>query len=128
MNSHSRNPALGARIQSFRSGLRFHYTARSKEVQIMSRFKSLVFQSLVPFAVFVGLALTPISAFAQHGGGGHGGGGGGGGFHGGGGGGGGFHGGGGGSFHGSAPSGGARASGGMYGGARGSAKHYFSSP
>src|SRR6202453_2114242 len=93
MNSHSRNPALGARIQSFRSGLRFPYPARSKEVQIMSRFKSLVFQSLVPFAVFVGLALTPISAFAQHGGGGHGGGGGGGGFHGGG---------GGGDFHGSA--------------------------
>jgi hypothetical protein len=51
---------------------------------------------LFGFAIFLGLALAPISTFAQHGGGGHGGGGGGG-FHGGGGG---FHSGGGGGFYG----------------------------
>ena len=68
----------------------------------MSRFSCR--SSLIAFSVFVALTLTPISAFAQHGGGGgHSGGGGGGGFHGGGGGG--FHGGSGG-FHGGAVSGG----------------------
>jgi hypothetical protein len=46
--------------------------------------RSDVVRSLVSFAAFVGLSLSPISAFAQHGGGGHGGG---------------FHGGGGGGFH-----------------------------
>ncbi len=66
----------------------------------MSRFGLL--RSLLVFAAFTGLALAPIPALAQHGGGGHGGGGG---SHGGGGGGGGFHGGGG-------SHGGARSSGG----------------
>jgi hypothetical protein len=75
----------------------------------MSRFG---FKSLAAFAVFVGLSLTPYSAFGQHGGGG-GHSGGGGGFHGGGGGGG-FHGGGGfshgsgGEVHGGGYSGGQR--------------------
>ncbi len=64
----------------------------------MSRFGLL--RSLFAFAVFIGLTLTPIPLFAQHGGG-HGGGGGGGG--------GGFHGGGGGGYHGG---------GGYYGGGR----------
>lgn len=54
---------------------------------------STLLKSLITFATFIGLALTPNPAYAQHGGGGHGGGGGGGGFHGGGTGG--FHGGGG---------------------------------
>ena len=77
-------------------------------------------KTLIAFAAFTVLALTPNAALGQrggHGGGGgsHGGGGGGGGFHGGGGGGG-FHGGGGGGFHGGGSS---RGSGGFYGGGGG---------
>jgi hypothetical protein len=78
----------------------------------MSRF--VLLRSLIALAAFLGIALMPTVALAQHGGG-HGGGGGG--FHGGGGGG--FHGGGGGGFHGgrgggfrSAGGGGSRSSGG----------------
>src|SRR5271154_7113578 len=61
------------------------------EVQTMSRLNFV--KSLLAFVAFVGFALVPVRAFAQHGGG-HGGGGGG------------FHGGGGGGFHGSAGGGG----------------------